>query len=256
MRHSFQYKNGRRLSYADFGDRDGFPILLQHGLIASIEDEHLFDQLVRLHARVISIARPGYGESSPYELSCYAEWADIAAVVIQELGLGQFDLLGGSSGAPYGYALGCRFPEQVRNIYILSGMPAMYDAVVQSFWPYPPITDLRMPELEKSAHEWFFANLSPEALRQNDIRDSMMNNAFGVAQDLKLRSIDWGYSLSDVRQPVYMRHSKTDDSVPYRTAVRTAELLPHCELELTESGPHFSQEVLDDFICNTIAPHI
>jgi len=44
--------------------------------------------------------------------------------------------------------------------------------------------------------------------------------------------------------------------VPFRTAVRTAELLPNCELELAETGPHFSNEVLDDFIRTTIGKEI
>jgi hypothetical protein len=51
---------------------------------------------------------------------------------------------------------------------------------------------------------------------------------------------------------VYMCHSKTDDAVPFTTATRTAELLPNSQLELVETGPHFSKEVLDDFIETTI----
>jgi hypothetical protein len=47
-----------------------------------------------------------------------------------------------------------------------------------------------------------------------------------------------------------MRHSKED--LPYTTAIRTAQLLPHCELELAEIGPHFSKEALDDFIEKTM----
>jgi hypothetical protein len=62
----------------------------------------------------------------------------------------------------------------------------------------------------------------------------------------------WGFSLSDVKGKVFMRHSKCDDAVPFKTAVRTAELLPNCELELMESGPHFSNEALDDFIEKTM----
>lgn len=65
MRQSLLYKNKNVLSYSDFGNKNGFPILLQHGLIASIEEYDLFESLVELGTRLISIARPGYGESSP-----------------------------------------------------------------------------------------------------------------------------------------------------------------------------------------------
>jgi hypothetical protein len=42
----FEYKNGNALSYADYGDATGDPILVQHGMIASINGLHLFDRLI------------------------------------------------------------------------------------------------------------------------------------------------------------------------------------------------------------------
>lgn len=256
MRQKLTYKNGMQLSYADYGDRDGYPILIQHGLIASIEDTGLFDRLIKINARLICIARPGYGESSPYVMASFAEWADILSASIGELKLSQFDVLGMSSGAPYSYALGCKFPEKARNIYIFSGIPALYDKIVLSHWPYQMAKYSSMPEWEILAHELFFSHLTAEDRRKSDFRDSMRNNGFGVAQDLRLRSLDWGFSLSDVKQRVYMRHSRGDESVPFETAVRTAELLPDCELELMETGPHFSSEALDDFLKDTVVKNL
>jgi hypothetical protein len=80
----------------------------------------------------------------------------------------------------------------------------------------------------------------------------MMHHGFGVAQDLRLRFIDWGFSLSTIQAKVFMQHSRCDDAVPFQTALRTSHLLPDCELELKEAGPHFSAEALDDFIQKTI----
>lgn len=69
MQKTTLHKDGVFISYADFGNPNGFPILLQHGLIASIKDVHLFHRLVDFGARLISPARPGYGESTPYEMT-------------------------------------------------------------------------------------------------------------------------------------------------------------------------------------------
>jgi pimeloyl-ACP methyl ester carboxylesterase len=184
-------------------------------LIASIDDCDLFDRLLQRQIRLICIARPGYGESSPHLLDSYVEWADIVSQLVQQLHLAQFDILGMSSGAPYSYAIGYKIPEKVGNIFILSGIPALYDEVVLSEWPYEPIRDVSMSGLEDLAHQLFFSNLTEEDLKRNDIRDSLMNHGFGVAQDLRLRFLDWGFRLSDVIGSVYMRHSRTDDSVPY-----------------------------------------
>jgi len=113
-----------------------------------------------------------------------------------------------------------------------------------------------MTNLEDLAHQWFFSNLTEKDLERNEIQDSLMNHGFGVAQDLRLRSMDWGFRLSEVKGRVFMRHSKEDDAVPFRAAVKTSELLPDCHLDLLESGPHFSQEVLDKFIEETILPNL
>jgi pimeloyl-ACP methyl ester carboxylesterase len=256
MKQTLTYQDGLHLSYAEYGDKNGYPILIQHGLIASIDDYELFDRLLRVNSRLICIARPGYGESSPCVMDSFAEWADLVAPLIEELKLAQFDILGMSSGAPYSYSIGYKFPDKVRNIYIFSGIPALYDEIVLSYWPYPAIKNKNMDDMEKLAHELFFANLSQDDLRKNDIRDSVMHHGFGVAQDLKLRFADWGFRLSDVTETVFMRHSKCDDAVPYNTAVRTSELLPNCKLELTETGPHFSNEALDDFINKTMVDNL
>lgn len=256
MQQKLLYKNEHTLSYAEYGDENGYPILIQHGLIASIDDHELFNRLIEANVRLICIARPGYGTSSPYEMESFGEWATIVYHLVDELHLDQFDVLGMSSGAPYSYALGYEFPEKVRNIYIFSGIPALYDEIVLSYWPYEIAEDKSLSNMEKLAHDLFFPNLTNADLEKNDIRDSTMHHGFGVAQDLRLRFIDWGFSLSEIKGKVFMHHSKCDDAVPFQTAVRTSQLLPNCELELTETGPHFSAEALDDFIRKTIVKNL
>jgi pimeloyl-ACP methyl ester carboxylesterase len=254
MNQSYFYRPNQRLSYAEYGPQDGFPLLIQHGMIASIEQADLFERLIQRGARLICMARPGYGDSSPYAMDSFAEWAQIAGGLIEFLRLERFDILGISSGAPYAYAIASQLPEQTRNLYIFSGIPALYDEAVRAAWPYPTVVDQTQAQAEALAHELFFANLTPDDLSQPPIRDSLRNHGFGVAQDLILRFKAWGFRLSDVRAQVFMRHSKTDDSVPYPTAVRTAALLPHCQLELLESGPHFSKDALEAFIDRTMLP--
>ncbi len=182
-----------------------------------------------------------------------AQWADIVAVLVDQLQLPQFDVLGMSSGAPYSYAIGYKFPRKVRNVYIFSGTPALYDESVLSHWPYPVDRNAGMAELQKLARELFFSNLSAEDLKNEAIRDSMANDCFGIAQDLKLRCQDWGFSLQEVKARVYMQHSRADEAVPFITAELTSKLLPNCTLAIRETGVHFSPEALDDFIRTTVS---
>ena len=102
-------------------------------------------------------------------MSQVAEWGEIVSILVDKLNLSQFDVLGMSSGAPYSYAIGYKLPDKVRNIFIFSGIPALYDDKVLAVWPYPVNKEASITELEKLAKELFFTNLSPEGLLQNDI---------------------------------------------------------------------------------------
>jgi pimeloyl-ACP methyl ester carboxylesterase len=248
-------QNQSFLSYAEYGDKAGFPILIQHGLIASIKDSAIFERLMETGARLICIARPGYGESSPTILKDISEWADIVSVLIDELKLSHFDVLGMSSGAPYSYSIGYKFPDKTRNIYIFSGIPAMYADEILAHWPFEIKKNVSIAEMQKLANELFFSNLSAEDLSRNEIQDAMANNCFGIAQDFRLRCMDWGFCLADVKEPVYMRHSRSDEAVPFIAAQLTSKLLPNCRLEIKENEVHFSNETLDDYIKTTIAVH-
>jgi pimeloyl-ACP methyl ester carboxylesterase len=251
MKQIITYKGGNALSYSEYGDRTGYPILVQHGMIASISDYQLFDSLLGAGRRVVCTARPGYGESSPYPMKNMAEWGEIVSVLVDALKLSQFDVLGMSSGAPYSYAIGYKIPDKVRNIFIFSGIPALYDESIIKLWPYEVKQNASIVEMQKVAKEIFFPHVTKEDLARSDIKDSMMNDCFGMAQDLRLRCMDWGFTLSEVRAPVYIEHSRTDPGVPFITAQMTAQLLPNCRLEVRE-GEHFSEELLDRFIRNIV----
>lgn len=251
MKKTVVYKNGNILSYSEFGHKNGYPILLQHGLIASIEDDDLFESLIDLGTRLISFARPGYGESSPYLMKNVAEWGEIVAVLVDQLQISQFDVLGMSSGAPYSYSIGYAFPHKARNIFIFSGIPALYDETVVSHWPYTVNKDASIAEMEKLANDLFFSALSPQDKARRDIKDSMMNNCFGPALDFRIRGMDWGFKLSDVHQKVFMQHSRLDEG--FEPAEITSKLLPNCKFVASEKEGHFSKALLDDFIRTVMA---
>jgi pimeloyl-ACP methyl ester carboxylesterase len=252
MKQIMEYKGKNVLSYSEYGNGNGYPLLIQHGLIASIGGCQLFSRLIRAGRRLICIARPGYGESSPCQMENMAEWGEIVSALVDHLGITQFDVLGISSGAPYSYAIGYKLPDHVRNIYIFSGAPALYDDQVLEVWPYPIKKGASIAEMKKVVKEVFFSNVNKEDLLTDDIKDSMMNDCFGIAQDLRIRCMDWGFGLSELREFVYMEHSRTDREVPFVTAEMTANMLPNCRF-VTREGEHFSEETLDRFLGNILS---
>ena len=252
---SIDYGHGHRLAFSEAGDPGGYPVLVQHGMVASIRDTRLFGRLIAAGACVISVARPGYGASSPYGMRDIAEWGDIVGVLADALGLAQFDVLGISSGAPYSYAIGHALPEKVRTIFILSGTPALYDPAIQALWPYPLTSDASIAELQAVARAVFFPDPTEADLARDDVRDSMANDCFGITLDLRLRCMGWGFRLSEVRARVVMQHSRADPQVPFVTAEMTAGPLPNCRLLVREDDEHFSPALLSAFIDGVMVTH-
>jgi pimeloyl-ACP methyl ester carboxylesterase len=241
------------LAYNDFGNKDGFPILVQHGTVASINDIDSFVGLGKV-ARVIYIARPGYGESSPYVLQNLLEYGEIVAKLVAELGINQFDVFGSSAGAIYCYAIAKACSDKTRNIYVYSGTPALYDTEVQKNWPFPISKEMTVEDSQKIAFEVFFAHLSEK--EKNIVKDSLANNCFGEGQNLRIRFKEWGFTLLEIKAKVYMQHSKKDEILPYIMAERTAKLLRNCKLELLEKGSHFTREGYETFIQDTVLKNI
>lgn len=242
---------GRHLALNEIGAAEGFPIFVNHGMVASIAEDYLFGGLAEAGFRVISVARPGYGLSSPFEMESIGEWGDIVGELAEGMRLERFDVLGLSSGAPYSYAMARAMPGRVSNLYIFSGTPALCDERVRRLWPHPSNKGATMGELQEMARRLFFGDgVDPEDLAASD---SSRNGCFGIALDLKLRERDWGFALGDIQTKVYMEHGVDDPSVPFAAAEITAGLLPHCVLDRRESGGHFSKELLDDFIARRIS---
>ena len=117
--------NGRKLSYAEYGAPDGHPVLLLHGLVGSVISEGMEEQLAGIPLRVLALARPGYGASDYFEMSCVADWPRQLKAFLDNLGLHSFDVYAISAGAPYGYALAAFYPDRVRAVYVNSGIPAV-----------------------------------------------------------------------------------------------------------------------------------
>lgn len=255
MIRKFRFNGENVLVYNDFGKENGFPILVQHGTMASIKDIGFFTDLGEV-ARVICIARPGYGESSPYILKNILEYGEIIRRLVEELDIDKFDVLCPSAGAIYGYAVAKACSDRIRNIFVYSGTPALYDDEVRKNWPYPIAGEMTVEESQKIAFEVFFSNFSEKDRESDVIKDSMANNCFGEGQNLRLRFRDWGFALPEIKAKVYMQHSKKDGVLPYVMAERTAELLSDCEFELLENGDHFTNEGFESFIKNTVIKNI
>jgi len=106
--------DGRKLTCAEYGDRNGVPLFVFHGLPGSRLSWGLLpDPPFPPGVRVIAPDRPGYGGSDPHPGRSLLSWADDVAAVADTLELGRFGVLGISGGGPGALACASRMPERL-----------------------------------------------------------------------------------------------------------------------------------------------
>jgi hypothetical protein len=114
-------RDGRRLGYAEWGDRGGWPLLYFHGWPGSRLEGRLGGEAPRAEGvRVIALDRPGMGLPDYQPGRTLADWPDDVLQLAAALGLERFAVLGfPAAGAPAGGQVperGCGCPGRVRTL--------------------------------------------------------------------------------------------------------------------------------------------
>ena len=160
--HTFRLEDGRTLSYALYGPRDGNPVFFFHGLpscrleAAGISSSGLLDQV---GVNLIVPDRPGFGRSTPAPGRTILGYTHDVEALSDHLGLSQhlrskleseesetsnetkrtgYGIVGGSGGGPY--ALACaqvasQSPDRFRNLRrvgVFAGAPPFVPPVTLS----------------------------------------------------------------------------------------------------------------------------
>lgn len=235
-----------------------------------------------LGLRLISIDRPGYGDSDPAPDRGIIDWPDDVAAVADALALERFALIGVSGGGPY--MLSCAWRLSQRQAHPLHGrvsdcllvcpLGAIYrpEQLNQMHWAVrlnlgvgrqPPwVADLLFgaPTTALLAHwpalvEGTRSLAAPPADRQvlsdptirailnRTIADAMRNGASGARRDLRLYTHDWGMSFGEIDFPVRIWHGQADGTVPIEHARWYADQIPTARLTELAGEGHYSVQV-------------
>ncbi len=96
-----ELRDGRRLAWAEWGPAEGRPVVFCPGAGWGRGLGFGWDVLDEFGIRLISVERPGLGESSPAAGRTLLDWADD----VRQLGLTDPAVVGFSQGAPFALAL-------------------------------------------------------------------------------------------------------------------------------------------------------
>lgn len=262
-------KDGRSLGYAEYGIKDGFPILFFHGLPGSrLEAEKLDLAALKLQVRLIGLDRPGMGLSSHQKNRTILGWSDDINEFVTQLNIKKISIVGHSGGAPYVAACAYRLPDKIHKAIIVSGIaPLDHPEAISSLskpqkqmhWliRYCPLVVKLMMRMSFKALEnpnrlktmlkqlpevdaKIFANDHYKESMVSSLKEALCVNASGVVDDFKLLLKPWGFNLKDIQCPFIIWQGGKDLQAPVKHAEIFTQLLPQAHMQFLEEEGHIS----------------
>ena len=272
--------DGRRIAFSELGDPSGHPALYAHGFPSSRHEARLMHAAAcEIGIRLITLDRPGYGDSDPAPDRGIRDWPDDVAAVADALDLERFALIGVSGGGPYLLACAWRLSQQeahplqrrVTHCLMVCPLGPIYrtEQLKQMHWALRmnlevgkqpawignllfgrPTTAVlaRLPALVETnrsfaappADRAVLSDPETTAILNSTVADAMRNGAPGARRDLYLYTNDWAIPFDAIRFPIRIWHGQADGTVPIDHARWYAENIPSAELhELPREG-HYS----------------
>ena len=268
---SVAVRDGRRLSFAEYGSPHGPALIWFHGTPGSRRQIPLDARAyaVETGIRIIGVDRPGIGSSTPYQYPNVADFPADVAVLADTLGIDTFRVIGLSGGGPYALACGALLPDRVVGAGVLGGVaPAVGpDAIsggaidlARRFAPL--VTRARVPlglaltvaiRLVKpfaGAGLDLYAAVQPpgdknllsrpefKAMFLDDLLNGSRFQTSAPLADVVLFARDWGFRLENVKVPVRWWHGDDDHIIPFRHGKHVVSRLPDATLSVIDGESH------------------
>ena len=235
-------RDGRTLSYAEWGEPSGQPVLLFHGSPSS----RLFcpDPTATAAAGVhlVTIDRPGYGRSDHQPGRTILDWPTDVEQLADTLGLARFGVVAHSSGGPYALACSAQLPDRVTRIALVSCVVPIDEvpaagadlddsgrslvelarrdpeqaaaaiATAADWLVHEPDRFLTLPRPESD--EQLLQDPRIRAMYLASVREAVRQGLSGYARDEVLERRPWGFRLADIEATITVWHGDQDPYIP------------------------------------------
>jgi pimeloyl-ACP methyl ester carboxylesterase len=263
--------DGRRLSFAEFGDLRGKPVFYFHGFPGSRLEAKLAERTSRdYHVRFIGIDRPGFGLSEFKPDRRLLDWPDDVIELADALGIDRFSILGVSGGGPYAAVCAYKIPERLVSVGIICGMgpadvPGTMDrmawlyryglrlarhfpGIITALYLFLAFCFRNYPERMLSILSGKVAGPDKSALKNPELikvlsgsfREAFRSSLLRPATDIVLYSCPWEFRLEDIRIQVHLWHGEKDRIVPAAMGYHMSKNIPNCRSTFYPDEGHFS----------------
>jgi pimeloyl-ACP methyl ester carboxylesterase len=256
--------DGRRLSWHEFGDAEGSPVIYTAGTPVSGLGGGSYDETARAAGlRWISPDKPGYGGSDYQRKRSLTSWADDLAALAGHLGLDRLALAGESGGAPFTLAAAHQLAGRVRIVGLIAaggpagpaeraGMkagnrvmgwlarnaPALNTAPVAAMRRELASPARRERSLQREMAATPQAAHAGLRIEYEAVADALRQGTRATVQELALINRPWPFSLSEVKTQIHLWHGALDRNAPIAIARRLARELPDSTLHVSDSSGH------------------
>ncbi|MER5461849.1 MULTISPECIES: alpha/beta hydrolase [unclassified Streptomyces] len=266
-------RDGRDLAVEQRGNPRGRPVFLLHGTPGSrLGPAPRSAVLYRLGVHLITFDRPGYGASDRLPGRRVAHVAADVEAIADELGFGEFAVVGRSGGAPHALACAALIPERAVRTAALVGLAprdaqgldwfeGMTESNVREYVnaaaghhqltaalefrtvtiradPTGSVADMRrgLPESDRE----IVADAGIRAMLVRNFAEGLRSSADGWIDDVMAFSTDWEFRPEDISAPVLLWHGEDDVFAPVQHTRWLAERIPGAQLVVERGAAHFA----------------
>jgi pimeloyl-ACP methyl ester carboxylesterase len=262
-------RDGRKLGYAEYGQPDGFPLFLLHGIPGSRMLSHPdLTIAARLSIRLIVPERPGMGLSDFQPNRKILDWPADLEQLADSLGIGTFSVAGFSGGGPYAAACGYVLSRRLVSLGLISGVgPISIPGALEGMLPtnrtgyavgrwipwtlwrwvfntyygkisrYPELL-AQMQEGEPESDRVIFSQPGIRQILIATFKEAFRQGTEGPARDGWLLSHPWGFDLELINCPVFLWQGEDDVVVTPAMGRYQAARLPDCTASFLPGEGH------------------
>lgn len=263
----FELKDGRILGYAEFGDQNSLPVLyFPGGNNSRLEAKSYRKAAIKLGVRIISIDRPGFGNSTYFAGRQFLDWPEDVAQLVDYLKIDRFPVFALSGGAPHLLALAYLDKRRISRGAIVSGAaPYGVEGTFEGMWPpirimYSvarklPLSVNRVLQkaMNNPENNMRYKNRmrAPDAKILNErpaleeefiasVLEAHKNGFEGAAREWHLYTRPWEFPIEDIETEIHLWYGAEDGQAPPAMGRFLDSKLPNSLLKILPDEAHMS----------------